>query len=209
MYVYKVIHRDSGRAYIGATRKLVAVRWGEHVSSSKNLTKVATTPLHFAIAKFGVGAFDLLVLYRAVDEREMHAVERGAISAHGTLAPHGYNHTCGGPKEIPIKSTWVNGIAAANSARSIAKRSVALRGQTRTDVQRKRIAEARRGKGVLNLHAAHLLPHEVDEIRNRLAEGQRQKEIAMIFGVNHSAISNIKTGVRWARTRPVKPPSAR
>lgn len=46
-------------------------------------------------------------------------------------------------------------------------------------------------------HSAKLTQKSVDEIRMRLAAGERQNRIAKNFSVSQSAIHNIKTGHTW------------
>lgn len=47
-------------------------------------------------------------------------------------------------------------------------------------------------------HLAKLTPEDIPAIRLRLAQGDRQKDIARDFGVSRVAISDIHTGKRWS-----------
>lgn len=47
-------------------------------------------------------------------------------------------------------------------------------------------------------HNARLNDNQIADIRRRLDAGERQRDIAGVFGVTQSAISNIKTGTRWS-----------
>jgi hypothetical protein len=49
-----------------------------------------------------------------------------------------------------------------------------------------------------NHHNTTLTNEDVDKIRQRLKAGELQRVIAADYGLTQSAISNIKTGVRWA-----------
>lgn len=58
------------------------------------------------------------------------------------------------------------------------------------------VAKGRSPSGERN-HAAKLTPERVRLIREALAAGRPQSAIGLEFGVTHSVVSNIKTGVLW------------
>lgn len=201
MIVYRITHRATGKSYIGSSARALppsvalVVRWAEHVIGSINVGKM---PLHKAIAEHGPEAFAYVVLYEAVDKREMLAVERGAIARYGTLHPHGYNHSCGSM----LRAIWQKNLGRANSSASIAKRAAKLRGQTRTLEQRALMGRNRCGKGLLNKASAKLSLGEVSEIKLRLKAGQPPSLLAIEYGVRPSTIYRIRSGKRWPEVAP-------
>lgn len=94
VWVYKITHVESGRAYIGiTTRESTARRWYEHIHAAG---KGAKSRIALAIKKYGTDAFCFEVVYQAVNLREACAVERGMIAQEGTLVNNGFNITSGG-----------------------------------------------------------------------------------------------------------------
>ena len=97
--VYKVTHRESGKAYVGMTQRRFRQRMCGHHSKATGKSgeeRKGCRKFHAAIRKYGWDAFDKRVLYAEVPIAMLPAMEIIAIAAHGTLTPNGYNLTPGG-----------------------------------------------------------------------------------------------------------------
>lgn len=87
-FLYEVVHRASGRAYVGVTQD-VAKRWRAH----RNLSaKGSRTHFHRALRKYGRDSFDWNVIAWCSSFDEALDAERQEISARG----RGFNETDGG-----------------------------------------------------------------------------------------------------------------
>lgn len=92
--VYKITHRESGKAYIGATSKTLRRRWREHLSQARSITRAKWT-LHKAISEYGPEAFDVVELERMESYVAAATRERELIVELDTMR-RGYNETNGG-----------------------------------------------------------------------------------------------------------------
>ena len=94
MIAYKITNLINAKGYIGATSQSLLRRWSSHVHLSKN----GDSALYRAMRKYGVENFKIDHLATAYSKRELVALERGLIAAHGTyvLSGNGYNMTLGG-----------------------------------------------------------------------------------------------------------------
>lgn len=92
--VYRITHRESGKAYIGCSKRGAAFRWRAHVYAANDIKR--SFILHRAIAKYGVDSFDVETVAVAKSAEEMLALERQWISKCNTISPGGYNLTSGG-----------------------------------------------------------------------------------------------------------------
>ena len=95
MWLYKITHTKTGKAYIGATITAVSRRINRHLQNAKNGKK---SLIAGAIRKYGLAAFTVEILARARSKRQLANMEIAAIREHRTLAPDGYNRTIGGEK---------------------------------------------------------------------------------------------------------------
>lgn len=93
MYIYKIVNRVNGKAYIGATIQPLDRRLQDHFSRAKS---DRTSILHQAIREFGKDNFSAELLRYARNSEELMFLEIQAIKEHGTLMPEGYNMTTGG-----------------------------------------------------------------------------------------------------------------
>ena len=92
-YIYRIVHIESGRTYVGQTTRTVELRWKEHV---KCATKRGNDSyLYRAMRLHGIEAMRIEALEECnvedLDEREKYWVEQLNCSA-----PNGYNMTTGG-----------------------------------------------------------------------------------------------------------------
>ncbi len=105
--IYCHTHVDSGRRYIGLTKKTMLQRWNQHVNKSK---KMGDRRSHFwaAIRLYGKDAFSHEVLEVCHDLELANAAEIKWIEHFGTRDPQlGFNLANGGcHTPHPIKNPW-------------------------------------------------------------------------------------------------------
>jgi group I intron endonuclease len=87
------ITSPSGKCYLGITSKTAAERWTAHLQRTREGRSQA---LQKAIVKYGADAFTVETLVIADKWDYLCDLERKAIAAFNTKAPHGYNLTDGG-----------------------------------------------------------------------------------------------------------------
>lgn len=129
--VYLITCRVNGKKYVGKTVYSAKYRAFRH-----KLALESTMPLHRAIKAHGWDNFDLTVLYQGVDEKEISFVERGAIAAHNTYSPNGYNVTMGGDGRS----------GRVVSEETKVRMRAAQRGKIVSDKTRQKMSAARIGK---------------------------------------------------------------
>jgi GIY-YIG catalytic domain len=78
----------NGKRYVGQTTR-VKVRWRQHC-------QFGTTPLAYAIRKYGVDNFRFEIVLQVEDQQSANLVEARLIRKLGTMTPHGYNVCEGG-----------------------------------------------------------------------------------------------------------------
>lgn len=88
MFVYKITNKINGKFYIGKTVSTVEDRFRRHIYSSST----STTYLHSAIRKYGPQNFEVVVIERAADKKQLCEMEKRWIAE---LSPP-YNLTQGG-----------------------------------------------------------------------------------------------------------------
>lgn len=105
--IYCHTHVDSGRRYIGLTKKTMMQRWNQHLSKAK---KMGDKRSHFwaAIRQYGKDAFSHEVLEVCHDLELANAAEQKWIDHFKTRDPaFGFNLTPGGAHTPhPIKNPW-------------------------------------------------------------------------------------------------------
>lgn len=98
--LYKLVFA-SGKAYIGQTTRTMNTRLSAHRQAAKRGSQL---PVHCAWRKHGEPVVTVVGEFETHDE--LHAAEKAAIIAVGTLVPFGYNVTEGG-ETAPSKSPSV------------------------------------------------------------------------------------------------------
>jgi hypothetical protein len=88
--LYKLVFA-CGKAYIGQTARNMNVRIAQHKRSVKS---GSVLPVHCAWRKYGAPSVSVVAEFDTQDE--LHAAEKAAIIALGTLTPNGYNVSYGG-----------------------------------------------------------------------------------------------------------------
>lgn len=115
--LYKLVFA-SGKAYIGQTVRSMKVRLAAHRTTVRHGSLL---PVHCAWRKHGDPK--VLVVAEFETHEELHAAEKAAIIAVGTLAPQGYNVSYGGDT-APSKNPYVAAkISAKAKGRKIANTS--------------------------------------------------------------------------------------
>jgi hypothetical protein len=110
--LYKLVF-SSGKAYIGQTSRNMNIRIAQHKRSVKSDSQLA---VHCAWRKYGEPAITVAAEFET--QAELHAAEKVAIIALGTLAPQGYNVAYGG-ETAPSKNPDV---AAKISAKATGRK---------------------------------------------------------------------------------------
>ena len=105
--IYCHTHIESGRRYIGQTKKTWRKRWNRHVFESKHV-KIGYGHFHNAIRKYGPDAFSHEVLEICHDLKSANAVEAKWIAHfHSNELEFGFNLTRGGSHiPHPVKNPW-------------------------------------------------------------------------------------------------------
>lgn len=106
--LYKLVFA-SGKAYIGQTIRSMNTRIAQHRQSARNGSLL---PVHCAWRKHGEPEVHVVAEFET--HEELHAAEKAAIIAVGTLAPNGYNVSYGGDT-APSKNPEVAAKIAAKS----------------------------------------------------------------------------------------------
>ena len=95
MYVYKVTNKVNGMLYIGITICSLAKRWREHKCAAK---AGLDTPLYNAMRKYGLEAFEMVLVHEGTTRKEIQEKEKELIAQHNAYVRNGggYNLTLGG-----------------------------------------------------------------------------------------------------------------
>lgn len=96
MQVYVATNDYNGKLYVGKTEGPLKKRMGEHKRAARARTRIADSVFHRAIAKYGIGAFSVIVLGTASTPEELAELEKHFIRVLKTKVPYGYNLTDGG-----------------------------------------------------------------------------------------------------------------
>lgn len=94
MIIYLIEHRSSGKRYVGQTRRTLPQRLYEHCYHAKCGSRY---PVHCAIEKYGIDAFDVKVIETIDDISVLDDAERRWIKVlNAKVDCGGYNLTDGG-----------------------------------------------------------------------------------------------------------------
>ncbi len=110
--LYAIVHRETGRAYIGITTRPVAQRWARHFNGLSRCAK-----LFAAIQKHGAGAFDRIVLASDLPAATLRQAEQDAVRRCEADGSHGFNLTSGGESN-PMENAEVRAKLRAIQATS-------------------------------------------------------------------------------------------
>lgn len=111
--VYLITNTANAKCYVGITNRGIERRWKEHIYDARHGRRL---PLHSAMRKHGVEAFQVELLDTCANYVDLVARECHWIATLGTLAPNGYNATAGGAGHagVPLTPEHRAKIATAN-----------------------------------------------------------------------------------------------
>jgi len=106
--VYCHIHRESGRRYVGVTKKTWRQRWNQHVYTADRLAKKGWSHFANAIRKYGKEAFDHEVLEVCTSLEQANEREQFWIDLYDTTNPvRGFNIKRGGDhRPHAVRNPW-------------------------------------------------------------------------------------------------------
>jgi group I intron endonuclease len=168
--IYKITHRESGRAYVGLSVDIYA-RWRQHKSFARHGRKSA---IYSALLKYGPDAFSFEVLEKCdrslLEDREKHWI------AELKTAVNGYNLTLGGESNKEVSEETKKKLSLAHlgkrqSEETKEKRAAKLRGVKRTPEQNAAKSALMKGVG-----KGRKLPLEVIEKIGKPFLGKKHSE---------------------------------
>jgi len=86
--VYYIFNIESGKGYVGKTVLLLNIRVGSHLKNDSYIGN--------ALRKYGLEHFKVVVIDSGHSDKELYDKEILWIDILDTLAPNGYNLSCGG-----------------------------------------------------------------------------------------------------------------
>lgn len=218
-YVYKIVNTVNNKYYIGKSNNPYK-RWSDHISISKNGKYGDGTfqAIHAAIKKYGYENFKLNIIEEYDSEQKALENEILLIKNAKTNGDQIYNLTDGGDGISGYKHTEKSksAMSAKRKGKLLSeetknKLSIALQGRIRSiehcqSISLSKIGKPNPGAGLKNAerfrgeksNTARLTEKQVLEIINLINQKNlKLKEIAKIYGVHDSTISNIKSGKSW------------
>lgn len=201
--VYRHTNVINNKAYIGLTSLHIDERWKQHVSDSTHGSK---TIFHHAIRKYDISVWKHEILKVCETLNEAKVTEIQMIAEHGTFfLEHGYNMTRGGDGIIGRVYTdeQRKRISESNSKRHLSpetreKIRKARLGKKRStpisDKERTAMRDAKLGERNPN---AKLTLEKVNMIRQMFKMGTTNAELATLFSVTRSTISNVIHNKVW------------
>lgn len=147
MCIYSITHRESGKKYVGITRRAAGDRWRSHVWSSEREGK-ACPLVSRAIEKYGADAFSFSVIDIAESRDQLAHKEQFWINELNTLAPNGYNLSTGGyvGSDVSDETRAKLKVSAANRTDSWTEKQSAARAAWFEADPERRIAAAERAR---------------------------------------------------------------
>lgn len=200
MIVYSITNKQSGKVYIGATKRQLSVRLNEH----KSRTSTIDCELYKDVNLLGWCNFSVEALYNTDNEEEMTQKEKKFISqfkkkgccynkADGGKGISGYRFTRKQREKVSkagigrIKSKEERRkLSFSNKGNSPHKNTIsALRGRVVKEESIRKMLETKRKNKVSNLK------ENFNEIKVLREGGNTLSEIAVLFGCSNSGISNL------------------
>ena len=93
-HIYQIVHRESGRRYIGCTKHPIEKRFRQHVVGSR--VGYFCTALCDEMSVYGPDAFDLSLIEVVLGKAAAHQRETFWMREFGTIFPGGYNQNGAG-----------------------------------------------------------------------------------------------------------------
>jgi len=192
-YIYKITNNVNGMFYIGKTIN-VRRRFIRHLSTARKGPNQYSyfSYLHAAIAKYGERNFSIETVSTHMTEHEAYETEKNLIKSFRDNNQLLYNLAEGGEggqtglKRGPMLQSTKDKLSAANKGQNNPKGSEHWAyGKSLSPEHRKKLS--------INNRNQKLSENDVKTIRQHLLDGKLlQKEIAAIFEVDPSVISDIK-----------------
>lgn len=175
--IYHIVHRATGRGYVGQSIDVDA-RLRQHAKG-----KSGDGILVHAINKHGWDAFDAKVL-ELCNREDLNAVERAWIAKLGTMHPGGFNLTDGGGQGMVVSDATRALVSARTKAIMTPefreRRASKIRGVPKSEEHRRKIA------------AALSTPENFDRLR-QMARNQSAETRAKISAANSGKTRSAET----------------
>jgi group I intron endonuclease len=131
--IYLITNKVTGKRYVGQTISTIEKRWSQHKCESKR--KKTKSILHDSIKKYGENSFEIKILVKCNNLKEMNYREDYCIKLFKTLAPNGLNLKRGGENRTHTEE----------SKKRMSVSQLKLNKKL-TEEQKKRISDCRKGK---------------------------------------------------------------
>jgi group I intron endonuclease len=126
--IYMITNVVTGKRYIGQTVGSVKSRWRKHIRDSTGCRRLKNS-----IAKYGVEAFEIKVIFEASNKDELNEKEVEFINFYDTRnKSKGYNLNAGGG-------------SGRQHAETIERRAQALRGKPLSEEHRRKLSDSHKG----------------------------------------------------------------
>lgn len=201
--IYVITHKESGRQYVGQTRKTLAWRWRKHCQ------RAARGKRHMnvvrAIHQYGPDAFTIELLEQCHSLDELNEREIFWIKTLNTLKPNGFNSRAGGnerfvPAEIGGRISVAlrgrkNGPMNAEHRRNISRAHI---GKKRSPETRQKIALTLIGRKLSLEHCAKISAMQKGKKREPMSAERRANISAAMKGrtLSPEHRQNITLGLR-------------
>jgi group I intron endonuclease len=198
-YVYKLTNKLNSKVYIGKSLDALK-RLRIHIKIAKGGKEKYPRKfhaIHAAISKYGIENFYFEILHEVDSEEQAFELETKEVLYLKTNGVQIYNLSDGGEGN----SGW------HHTEESKKKMSAARRGKKFSEEHRKSLSEAQSG----NRHSqfgghqstkwkeakSKLTFNQIIEIKNMLHQQKKSRDIAKLFSVSESTISQIKHNKIW------------
>lgn len=162
----------NGKVYIGITRETLAQRVRRHVAYARAGRQYA---LSAAIRKYGEDSFSSEIVASGSWE-ELKRIEVQLIAKYDSLRHGGYNMTGGGEGSL--------GVSVSESTKQ--KISKTLAGRQLSDVHRKRVGDAQRGKRISEQTKQKMREAAAKRCSTPMSDEQKEKISAALRGKKRS-----------------------
>ena len=182
-YIYKITNKVNNKVYIGQTIRTIEERYQRHLSEAKRRTN---RPLYDSMNHHGIDNFIVEQVVEAPDDK-LNELEVFYIAKYKTTDPaFGYNLTTGGDSFKSCLSPEAKKRAAEKISKAlkgkkqpkelVEKRTAKLRGQKRTEEQRKRFSEGQKKRDPDTFARGFTVPQERRDKISKTLTGQVQSE---------------------------------
>lgn len=184
--IYLISNSVNTMKYVGITSMKLFDRWKAHISSTKHLD-VYTNPMYKDMVTFGLDKFSIDILEFNIPYEFRNIKEQEYIALYNTYYPNGYNLTRGGFNNYEV--VWPD-----DRGQKISK---ALKGKPKSDLHKKHISDARKGKFCKSENPFYQ-KHHTDATKSRISKANSKYKIEMLdkdtMEVVHTFDNSIKAG---------------